>query len=151
MSLVARYLEEHGLPTIVFGCARDIVEHCGVPRFVFTDFPLGNPTGRPFDPECQRHIVSMGLDLLERATAPRATDAAPARTRIHPPVPHSSRSAGSPHFPRRSIFDSPTATIPRSQRSEDSCDAAASPGGRKKREARRSSVERIRDHRAATP
>ena len=26
MSLVARYLEEHGIPTVVFGCARDIVE-----------------------------------------------------------------------------------------------------------------------------
>ena len=77
MSLVARYLEEHGIPTVVFGCARDIVEHCGVPRFVFTDFPLGNPTGRPFDPECQRHIVSMGLDLLSRATGPRATVQSP--------------------------------------------------------------------------
>ena len=77
MSLVARYLEEHGIPTVVFGCARDIVEHCGVPRFVFTDFPLGNPTGRPFDAECQRRIVSMGLDLLERATGPRATVQSP--------------------------------------------------------------------------
>ena len=73
MSLVARYLEEHGVPTVVFGCARDIVEHCGVPRFVFTDFPLGNPTGRPFDPASQRHIVGLGLDLLEQAKAPRTT------------------------------------------------------------------------------
>ena len=73
MSLVARYLEEHGVPTVVFGCARDIVEHCGVPRFVFTDFPLGNPTGRPFDAASQRHVVSLGLDLLERARAPRTT------------------------------------------------------------------------------
>lgn len=73
MSLVARYLEEHGVPTVVFGCARDIVEHCGVPRFVFTDFPLGNPTGRPFDPASQRHIVDLGLELLERARAPRTT------------------------------------------------------------------------------
>lgn len=73
MSLVARYLEEHGIPTVVFGCARDIVEHCGVPRFVFTDFPLGNPTGRPFDPASQRHILELGLELLERARAPRTT------------------------------------------------------------------------------
>ena len=58
---------------MVFGCARDIVEHCGVPRFVFTDFPLGNPTGRPFDPASQRHIVDVGLALLETATAPRTT------------------------------------------------------------------------------
>ena len=77
MSLVARYLEEHGIPTVVFGCARDIVEYCGVPRFVFTDFPLGNPTGRPFDPTSQHHILSLGLELLERATAPRTTIRSP--------------------------------------------------------------------------
>jgi hypothetical protein len=73
VSLVARHLEEHGVPTVVFGCARDIVEHCGVPRFVFTDFPLGNPMGRPFDPAMQRHILGRGLELLEQARAPRTT------------------------------------------------------------------------------
>jgi hypothetical protein len=73
VSLVARYLEEHGIPTVVFGCARDIVEHCGVPRFVFTDFPLGNPTGRPFDPASQRHVLDLGLELLEKAKEPRTT------------------------------------------------------------------------------
>jgi hypothetical protein len=73
VSLVARHLEAQGIPTVVFGCARDIVEHCGVPRFVFTDFPLGNPAGRPFDPESQRHIVELGLGLLETATGPRTT------------------------------------------------------------------------------
>jgi hypothetical protein len=77
VSLVARHLEEHGIPTVVFGCARDIVEHCGVPRFVFTDFPLGNPTGRPFDATSQRDIVEMGVGLLERATAPRTTVQSP--------------------------------------------------------------------------
>ena len=77
MSLVARYLEEHGVPTVVFGCARDIVEHCGVPRFVFTDFPLGNPTGRPFDPASQRAILELGFSLLETATAPRTTVQSP--------------------------------------------------------------------------
>jgi hypothetical protein len=61
----------------VFGCARDIVEHCGVPRFVFTDFPLGNPTGRPFDPASQRHILGLGLDLLASAAGPRTTVQSP--------------------------------------------------------------------------
>ena len=73
MSLAARHLEANGIPTVTFGCARDIVEHCGVPRFVFSDFPLGNPTGRPFDPASQRAVVSLGLDLLRTATAPRTT------------------------------------------------------------------------------
>ena len=77
MSLAARHLEEHGIPTVVFGCARDIVEHCGVPRFVFSDFPLGNPTGRPYDLDMQRHILSLGLDLLVEATAAATTVVAP--------------------------------------------------------------------------
>jgi len=70
VALAARHLEAQGIPTVVFGCARDIVEHCGVPRFVFSDFPLGSPTGRPWDEAMQRDIVGRGLDLLETATAP---------------------------------------------------------------------------------
>ena len=31
------------------GCAKDIVEQAGVPRFLFSDFPLGNPAGKPKD------------------------------------------------------------------------------------------------------
>ena len=73
MSLVARHLEANGIPTVIFGCAKDIVEHCGVPRFVFSDFPLGNPCGKPFDAEMQRSILRIGLDLLEGAVAPRTT------------------------------------------------------------------------------
>ncbi len=73
MSLVARHLEENGIPTVVVGSARDIVEHCGVARFVFSDFPLGNPCGKPWDTEMQREIVGMGLSLLETAVAPRTT------------------------------------------------------------------------------
>ncbi len=73
MSLVSRHLEENGIATVILGSARDIVEECGVPRFVFTDFPLGNPSGKPYDAEMQRSIVGHGLDLLESATAPRTT------------------------------------------------------------------------------
>jgi D-proline reductase (dithiol) PrdB len=73
VSLAARHLEDNGIPTVLFGCARDIVEHCGVPRFVFSDFPLGNPTGRPGDLDMQRAVLLMGLDLLVSATAPGAT------------------------------------------------------------------------------
>ncbi len=45
VSLVARHLEENGVPTVIMGTARDIVEHCGVARLVFSDFPLGSPCG----------------------------------------------------------------------------------------------------------
>lgn len=62
---------------MVFGCARDIVEWCGVPRFVFSDFPLGNPTGRPFDVAMQREVLALGLDLLATAPAPGTTVVTP--------------------------------------------------------------------------
>ena len=73
VGLAARHLEANGIPTVILGSARDIVEHCGVPRFVFTDFPLGNPCGKPYDREMQRLIVETALDLLESAVRPRTT------------------------------------------------------------------------------
>jgi hypothetical protein len=72
VSLVARHLEENGIATVIIGSALDIVEHCGVPRFVYTDFPLGNPCGKPFDADMQRRVVAAGIDLLERAEQPRS-------------------------------------------------------------------------------
>ena len=73
MSLVSRRLEGDGIPTVVLGSARDIVEECGVARFVFTDFPLGNPCGKPWNVPMQGAIVGMALDLLNRAWMPRTT------------------------------------------------------------------------------
>ena len=59
------------------GSAKDIVEHCGVPRFLFSDFPLGNSAGRPFDVASQRLTLEMALRLLESAFAPRTTVQSP--------------------------------------------------------------------------
>lgn len=73
VSLVARHLESHGIPSVVCGCAKDIVEYCGVPRFVFSDFPLGNSAGRPFDPLSQAHVIELALDLLTTAQSPGET------------------------------------------------------------------------------
>ena len=77
MSLVARHLEANGLPTVIVGSARDVVEHCGVPRFVFNDFPLGNPIGHPDRPDMQREVVRLALGLLESALGPRTTLVSP--------------------------------------------------------------------------
>ncbi|MGE0698574.1 MAG: hypothetical protein AB7O57_05715 [Hyphomicrobiaceae bacterium] len=77
MSLAARHLEENGIPTVIIGSARDIVEHCGVPRFFLSDFPLGNPCGHPWDKDMQTETVRLGLSLLESVTGPRATVRSP--------------------------------------------------------------------------
>lgn len=84
ISLHARYLEAHGIPTVVMGCAKDIVEHCGVPRFLFSDFPLGNAAGRPFDEESQARTMEMALDLLESASGSRTTRQSPIRWSDNP-------------------------------------------------------------------
>jgi hypothetical protein len=75
--LVARHLEANGIPTVIIGSARDVIEYCGVPRFLFTDFPLGNPCGHPWDHEMQEKIVRQSLDLLVNAAGPRTTVKAP--------------------------------------------------------------------------
>jgi D-proline reductase (dithiol) PrdB len=59
------------------GCARDIAEHVGVPRFHFSDFPLGNSAGKPFDATSQRGTLAQALALFETATAPRTTFVSP--------------------------------------------------------------------------
>ena len=81
MSLAARYLEEHGIPTVIMGCAKDIVEHCGVPRFLFSNFPLGNSAGRPFDEASQAETLELALRVLETARAARTTVQSPQRWR----------------------------------------------------------------------
>lgn len=62
------------MPTVIIGSALDIVEHCAVARFLFVDFPLGNPCGKPWDTAMQRRIVEQGVTLLERARGPMTTE-----------------------------------------------------------------------------
>jgi len=79
VSLAARHLEANGIPTVIMGCAKDIVEYCGVPRFLFSDFPLGNAAGRPFDGESQALTLELALRVLETAPAARTTVQSPLR------------------------------------------------------------------------
>jgi len=73
VALAARTLEAAGIVTVIMGCAKDIVEHVGVPRFLFSDFPLGNAAGRPNDPDCQYTTLLMALELSASATRARTT------------------------------------------------------------------------------
>ena len=70
VSLVARLLEQSGIASVVMGCAKDIVEWVGVPRLLFSDFPLGNAAGRPKDAASQAFTLELALRTLE--TAPGA-------------------------------------------------------------------------------
>jgi hypothetical protein len=79
MSLIARVLDESDIPTVAMGAAKDIVELCGVPRFLFSDFPLGNSAGRPVDTASQDSTLALALRVLESAPAPRTAVQNPLR------------------------------------------------------------------------
>ncbi|OQW57093.1 MAG: glycine reductase [Proteobacteria bacterium SG_bin9] len=79
VSLVARHLEANGIATVVSGCAKDIVEHAALPRFLFNDFPLGNSAGKPHDVASQDFTIELALRVLESAPGPRTTVQSPLR------------------------------------------------------------------------
>ncbi|HYZ22574.1 MAG TPA: glycine/sarcosine/betaine reductase selenoprotein B family protein [Rhodopila sp.] len=83
-SLVARHLEANGIPTVVMGCAKDIVEHAAVARFLFSDFPLGNSGGKPHDTASQDQTLALALRLLETAAGPQTTMQNPQRWSADP-------------------------------------------------------------------
>jgi hypothetical protein len=84
VSLVARHLEANGIPTVVMGCAKDIVEYAAVPRFLFSDFPLGNSAGKPHDPTSQALTLELALRVLETAPGPQTTMQSPLRWSADP-------------------------------------------------------------------
>lgn len=77
VSLAARMLEAQGITTVVMGCAKDIVEYVGVPRLLFSDFPLGNAAGRPNDVNSQAFTLELALRVLETAPSERTTVQSP--------------------------------------------------------------------------
>jgi len=77
VSLTARALDQAGIASVVMGCAKDIVEFVGVPRLMFSDFPLGNAAGRPNDLASQTTTLELALSLLESAPGPRTTIQSP--------------------------------------------------------------------------
>ena len=70
MGLVARVIEEQGIPTVLVSTGRDLTEQVRPPRSVFVNFPMGNPFGRPFDAATQRDVLRAALHLAESATRP---------------------------------------------------------------------------------
>lgn len=73
VGLTARHLEANGVPTLIIGSARDIIDEIAVPRFAFTDLPLGNPIGPADDPNQQRRILSAALTFAEAAPLPQSS------------------------------------------------------------------------------
>ena len=68
MGLVARVIEEAGIPTVLVSTGRDLTFQVRPPRSVFVNFPMGNPFGRADDRELQKRIL---LDALHRVETAR--------------------------------------------------------------------------------
>lgn len=65
MGLLARFVEENGIPTVCLGAALGLMQLVRPPRGVFVNFPLGRSAGGPEDAAVQRRIVGAALDALE--------------------------------------------------------------------------------------
>ena len=50
-----------------------------MPRFLFSDFPLGNSAGKPQDPASQELTLELALRVLESAIGPQTTMQSPLR------------------------------------------------------------------------
>jgi len=79
VSLIARHLEAHHIPTLVLGSARDILLAGQPPRACFVDYPLGHATGKPFDRADQADIVRASLEALVTSATPGALQSLPNR------------------------------------------------------------------------
>jgi hypothetical protein len=70
VGLIARVVEEAGIPTLCMTSALDITQAVKAPRGVFVNYPLGHQTGKPNDPENQRAIVRDAMRAFETIQTP---------------------------------------------------------------------------------
>ena len=70
MGLIARAIEQAGIPTVSISITRDLTESVGVPRAVFVKWPLGHPLGEPGNVLQQRTVIFDALKLLITAEEP---------------------------------------------------------------------------------
>jgi hypothetical protein len=70
VGLIARIVEEAGIPTLCMTSAIDITKAVKPPRAVFVNFPLGHQTGKPNQPELQKRIVVDAMHEFEAIAQP---------------------------------------------------------------------------------
>ncbi len=70
VGLVARGIEQAGIPTLCMSSAWDLTFSVRPPRAVFVNFPLNHQTGKANDPALQRRILLDAFQAFERLWAP---------------------------------------------------------------------------------
>jgi D-proline reductase (dithiol) PrdB len=72
VGLIARAIEQRGIPTVCVVMNRDITDNVKTPRALFVRFPYGAPLGPAGNAAVQEAVVRAALDLLTNATQPGA-------------------------------------------------------------------------------
>ena len=68
MSVLARLLEHHGIPTVVVTPMPAVAQALGAPRIVGVECPFGHPFGMPHDVAVHQHVLTTALTVLAGAT-----------------------------------------------------------------------------------
>jgi hypothetical protein len=70
VGLIARAIEEAGVPTTSLSSAYDLTALVKPPRSFFVNYPLGHTAGKPFDGENQMAILKSALGRAGEITEP---------------------------------------------------------------------------------
>ncbi len=70
MGLIARAIEEVGIPTVCIILRREVSLNVKTPRSLFLKFPFGAPLGPANDAATQRAVIEEALQMLVTATEP---------------------------------------------------------------------------------
>lgn len=68
--MLARAIEEAGLPTSAIVLIKEQAERVKPPRALFVPFPFGFALGKPGDSEFQHRVLAAALDLFKSESAP---------------------------------------------------------------------------------
>ena len=66
--MLARWIEEAGIPTVVVTMMPDV--SVAAPRIVGVEFPFGHPFGLPHHPAMQRRVLETAVTVLAGAGGP---------------------------------------------------------------------------------
>lgn len=69
--MLARWIEEAGVPTVVVTMMPEVAVRLGAPRVVGVEFPFGHTFGLPNDFATQRRVLYLALQVLSGSEGPQ--------------------------------------------------------------------------------
>ena len=84
MGLIARVLEDLGIPTVTISLFPEVTARAAPPRTIEVAFPFGAPFGDPGNAPLQMAVLRSCLDLLDEAKEPGTVVRPPLRWKVSP-------------------------------------------------------------------